>query len=109
MFADLATGSLIGLWFHAFVVLCSLVIHFHQFHDKLILADRAPAWPGVGSSRFFLFDWSLLCGGFFSLSGVLCSSLLMSGGGGGTKEYLALGFMLQFLIAFSAFFLGGSG
>ena len=48
----------------------------------------------------------LVCGGFFSVSGLLCSGLLLSRRG--TRESLALGFMMQFLIVFSVF-LGGFG
>ena len=67
-----------------------------------MLVDGVAAWPGVGLSWLSLFgSWGLLCGGL-SVSGLPCSGLLLFGQG--TWEPVALGFRLQFLMVFSAFF-----
>ena len=67
------------------------------------MAGGVAAWPGVGLSQNFLFgSWGLLYDGFFSVSGLLCGGLRLSGWG--VQESLALGLILQFLIAFSAHF-----
>ena len=91
-------GVAVGL--HTLVLLCSLVILLSAILT-FILVDEAAAWPGVGFSWFLLFgSWGLLCDGL-SLSGLPCSGLLLFGQG--TWESMALGFMMQFLVVFSAF------
>ena len=75
---------------------------FSNVMITFILVDGTAAWPGVGFSWFSLFgSWGLLYGGL-SVSGLPCIGLLLFEQG--TWESMALKFMMQFLLIFSAFF-----